>query len=185
MCRADRSETYLGTMRVFLIGFMCSGKSVVGRELANILDQHRFVDVDRAIEQRIGPILPWMRQHGEAAFRVVESEVLDGLMTEENVLVACGGGTPMAADNMDRMLDSGTVVYLDVPTDVLLQRAKRSGGDRPLLFGLEGEALQTRIEELMAVRRPVYRRAHLRTSAIEAPPETARGIASLLGVQVR
>lgn len=172
-------------MRVFLIGFMCSGKSVVGRELANILDQHRFVDVDRAIEQRIGPILPWMRQHGEAAFRVVESDVLDGLMTEENVLVACGGGTPMAADNMDRMLESGTVVYLDVPTDVLVQRAKRSGGDRPLLFGLVGEALQTRIEELMAVRKPVYRRAHLRTPAIDAPPETARDIASLLGVHVK
>jgi shikimate kinase len=172
-------------MRVFLIGFMCSGKSVVGRELANILDDHRFVDEDRAIEQRIGPILPWMHQHGESAFRVVESEVLDGLMVQENVLVACGGGTPMAADNMDRMLGAGTVVYLDVPTDVLLQRARRSGGDRPLLFGLEGEALQLRIEELMAVRRPVYRRAHLHTSAIDAPPETARGIASLLGVQVK
>ena len=172
-------------MRVFLIGFMCSGKIVVGRELANILDQHRFVDVDRAIEQRIGPILPWMRQHGEAAFRVVESEVLDGLLTEENVLVACGGGTPMAADNMDRMLSAGTVVYLDVPTEILLQRAKRSGGDRPLLFGLEGDALQTRIEELLAVRRPVYGRAHLRIPAIAAPPESARGIASMLGVQVK
>ena len=66
-----------------------------------------------------------------------------------------------------------------------MQRAKRSGGDRPLLFGLEGEALQTRIEELLAVRTPVYRRAHLHAPAREAPSETARGIASMLGVQVR
>ena len=172
-------------MRVFLIGFMCSGKSVVGRELANHLEQHRFVDVDRAIEQRIGPILPWMHQHGESAFRTVESEVLNGLLVEENVLVACGGGTPMAADNMDRMLEAGKVVYLDVPADVLVLRAKRSGGDRPLLFGLEGDALQARIEELLAVRAPVYRRAHLHASATEAPPDTARAIATMLGVPVK
>jgi shikimate kinase len=157
----------------------------VGRELANHQEQHRFVDLDRAIEQRIGPILPWMGQYGEASFRAIESEVLNGLMIEENVLVACGGGTPMAADNMDRMLAAGTVVYLEVPTDVIVQRAKRSDGDRPLLFGLEGEALQARIEELLAVRIPVYRKAHLRASAIEAPPDIAKGIATLLGVQVR
>ena len=121
-------------MRVFIIGFMCSGKSAVGRELAKLTGR-RFTDIDRAIEQRIGPILPWMLKNGEAAFRAQEAEVLAGLLLEEEVLVACGGGTPMAADNMDRMLAAGQVAYLDVAQSILLERAKRVGGDRPLLFG--------------------------------------------------
>ena len=60
-------------MRVFIIGFMCSGKSIVGRELATMTGR-RFADIDRVIEQRIGPILPWMKQHGAAKFRSGESE---------------------------------------------------------------------------------------------------------------
>lgn len=171
-------------MRVFVIGFMCSGKSIVGRELAAIL-QWRFVDIDRAIEGRIGPILPWMKQNGEAAFRQVETGVLNELIEEEEVLVSCGGGTPMAADNMDRLLASGQVVYLDVPLDILVERAIRSGGDRPLLSGLVGDALHTRISELLAVRLPVYRRAPIHVRAVGDPKEVAQEIGALLSVHER
>lgn len=171
-------------MRVFIVGFMCSGKSVVGRELANYTG-HRFADIDRLIEQRIGPILPWMQQHGEARFREVETEVLAALMQEEDVLVACGGGTPMASDNMERMLDAGTVVYLDVPHEILVERARRSGGDRPLLFGLKDEALSDRIKELMAVREPKYRRAPVHVAGGGTPRETAIQMAEVLGLQER
>lgn len=173
---------YLVTMRVFIIGFMCSGKSIVGRELATLTGR-RFVDIDRVIEQRIGPILPWMKSHGEAKFREVESEVLADLLEAEDVLVACGGGTPMAADNMDRMLEAGRVVYLDVPHDILVERARRSGGDRPLLFGLKGDALTDRIGELMQVREPVYRRAPVHVRGGGTPRETATLMAQLLGFQ--
>lgn len=169
-------------MRVFIIGFMCSGKSVVGRELA-LLTGRRFVDLDRLIEQRIGPILPWMQQFGESRFREVESDLLNDLLVEEDVLVACGGGTPMAADNMDRMLAAGRVVYLDVPQVTLVQRAIRSGGDRPLLHGLKGQALSDRIMELMQVREPVYRRAPVHVPGEGTPAETARRMASMLGLQ--
>lgn len=171
-------------MRIFIIGFMCSGKSIVGRELAARLGR-RFVDIDRAIEQRIGPILPWMKQHGEARFREVESEVLAGLLEAENVLVACGGGTPMAGDNMERMLAAGRVVYLEVPHAILVERARRSGGDRPLLHGLQGTALDHRIKELMQVREPVYRRAHVHVAGAGSPAETAGLLAGALGYQER
>ncbi|MCB0774499.1 MAG: shikimate kinase [Flavobacteriales bacterium] len=171
-------------MRIFIIGFMCSGKSVVGRELAQLTGR-RFVDLDRVIEQRIGPILPWMQQHGEAKFREVESAVLGELLTGGDVLVACGGGTPMAADNMDRMLAAGRVVYLDVPHEVLLARAIRSGGDRPLLFGLHGQALSDRIGELMRVREPVYRRAPVHVPGGGTTAETAQLMAEMLGLQER
>lgn len=167
-------------MRVFIIGFMCSGKSAVGRELAKLTGR-KFTDIDRAIEHRIGPLLPWVQQHGEAAFRSMETEVLGGLLQEEDVLVACGGGTPMSADNMDRMLHAGKVVYLNVARPVLVERAKRVGGDRPLLFGLKHAALETRIHELLAVREPVYHRAHWHVSATGTPQETALKIADLAG----
>lgn len=173
---------YLVPMRVFIIGFMCSGKSIVGRELASLTGR-RFADIDRVIEQRIGPILPWMQQHGEGKFREVESEVLAELLQEEDVLVACGGGTPMASDNMDRMLAAGTVVYLDVPHEVLVERARRSGGDRPLLFGLKDDALSDRIKELMLVREPKYRRAPVHVPGGGTPRETALRMSELLELQ--
>ena len=171
-------------MRVFIIGFMCSGKSIVGRELATMTGR-RFADIDRMIEQRIGPILPWMKQHGEAKFREVETEVLAELLQEEDVLVACGGGTPMASDNMERMLAAGTVVYLDVPHEILVERARRSGGDRPLLFGLKDDALSDRIKELMLVREPKYRRAPVHVPGGGTPAETAKQMAEMLGLQER
>lgn len=171
-------------MRIFIIGFMCSGKSVVGREVATLTGR-RFVDIDRVIEQRIGPILPWMQANGEARFREVENEVLAELLKEEDVLVACGGGTPMTADNMDRMLSAGRVVYLDVPRDVLVQRAIRAGGDRPLLHGLAGQALDERIAELMRVREPVYRRAPVHVPGGASPAETALRMADMLGLQLK
>ncbi len=167
-------------MRVFIIGFMCSGKSAVGRELAKLTGR-KFTDIDRAIEHRIGPLLPWVQQNGEAAFRAMEAEVLGGLLQEEEVLVACGGGTPMGADNMDRMLHAGKVVYLDVEKPVLVERAKRVGGDRPLLFGLKDAALETRIHELLEVRKPVYHRAHWHVAATGTPRDTALKIADLAG----
>lgn len=175
---------YLGIMRVFIIGFMCSGKSAVGRELARLTGR-RFTDIDRAVEHRIGPILPWMQKHGEAAFRAQEADVLAELLREEDVLVACGGGTPMAADNMDRMLAAGHVAYLDVAMPVLLERAKRAGGDRPLLFGLKDEALEARITELMAVREPVYRRAHWHIPGSGTPREAALKIAERAGWKIQ
>ena len=91
----------------------------------------------------------------------------------------------MAADNMDRMVEPGTVLYTDLTNRLVAHNANPLGGDRPLWFGLKGEALQARIEELLAVRAPVYRRAHLQAPAMDSPGETARGIASLLGVQVK
>lgn len=168
-------------MRIFIIGFMCSGKSVVGREVATLTGR-RFVDLDRMIEQRIGPILPWMQEHGEARFREVENSVLNELLQEDHVMVACGGGTPMAGDNMDRMLAAGQVVYLDVPQGILVERAIRSGGDRPLLFGLKGDALRDRIAELMRVREPVYRRAPIHVPGGGTPAETAMQMAGMLGL---
>lgn len=171
-------------MRVFLIGFMCSGKSRIGRELAGLM-KLRHLDIDRLIEQRVGPITPWFQQNGEAAFREIEEQVLSELLTSDNVVISTGGGTPCEGDNLDRMLQAGTVVYLDLPLDALVERCASKGIDRPLLFGLKGEALSTRVEELLTPRLPFYNRAQMRIRALDEPHITAARIAQALEAQER
>lgn len=162
-------------MPVFLVGFMCSGKSRIGRELAERLGW-RHIDIDRVIEQRIGPITPWFQKNGEAAFREVERTVLGELLGEERAVISTGGGTPTEGDNMERMLAAGTVVFLDVPFDELLPRVEQKGGDRPMLFGLKGVELRTRVEELLSARLPFYQLAHMRVRASGEPHVIAERI---------
>lgn len=174
-----RADAHFCAMPVFLIGFMCSGKTRIGRELAGRMGWHH-VDVDRAIEQRIGPITPWFQRHGEEPFRKLENEVLRGMLGADRTVVSTGGGTPMHGNNMDRMLKAGTVVFLDVPIEELMERIARTGGDRPLLFGLQGDALRVRVEDLLRGRLPVYLRAGMRVRASGDPLTIAARIQQAL-----
>ncbi len=166
-------------MHIFLIGFMCSGKSRIGRELAPLL-RLPFHDLDRVIEARVGPITPFFQREGEEAFRKVEAEVLRDLLEAQPAVIATGGGTPCEGTNLELMKASGTVVWLDVPMDVLMPRIERSGGDRPLLFGLKGEPLRTRVESLLAPRLTFYRRAHIAVLAQGSPPAICERIVEAL-----
>jgi len=171
-------------MRVFLIGFMCSGKSSTGRLLAPLLGLS-FIDLDREVEKRTGPLLPYIQREGEAAFRREEAEELARLLDGPPAVIATGGGTPMQDDHLERMKGSGTVVWLDVPMPELLARIAKAGGDRPLLFGLRGAELEARVHELYGPREARYAAAHLRVPAGGAAEEVARRIAEALGAQVR
>ncbi|MEO8588890.1 MAG: shikimate kinase [Flavobacteriales bacterium] len=162
-------------MRLFLIGFMCSGKTTVGRVLAPLLDLP-FVDLDRVVEHRVGPLLPYIQREGEEAFRRLESEVLYELLDGPPAVIATGGGTPCEGDHMERMKAAGAVVWLDVPIERLMPRIERAGGDRPLLFGLKGEALRQRVEELLDQRTPVYADADIIVQAGATPAEVAERI---------
>lgn len=166
-------------MHIFLIGFMCSGKSRIGKELAPLLHLP-FRDLDRVIEQRVGPITPFFQQSGEAAFRKAESEVLVELSQGPDTVIATGGGTPCEGDNLRLMQRSGTVVWLDVPLMDLMPRIERSGGDRPLLFGLKGAALRDRVEQLLGPRLPVYHKADITVQANALPAVVAGRILAAL-----
>ena len=166
-------------MRLFLIGFMCSGKTTVGRVLAPLLDI-QFIDLDREVEKQVGALLPFIQKNGEAAFRKLETEVLASLLNGEDAVIATGGGTPCEGDNLARMKAAGTVVWLDVSSEMLMPRIERAGGDRPLLFGLKGEALRERVQELLDQRTPIYAEADIIVQAAAPHAEVARRIASVV-----
>lgn len=163
---------------VFLIGFMGTGKSTLGRALAARRRHLRFVDLDEAAEAILGRTAREAFAAGDAeSFRKAESEALAQVAGSPDVVVACGGGTPCFGRNMDMMLEAGTVVRLTANPERLLRRlAEAPAGQRPLLAGLRGEELRRRVDELQRQREAFYSRAHATfdASALETPEEVDR-----------
>ena len=148
-------------MKIYLIGFMCSGKTTIGRRLAQITG-FDFVDTDRFIEMQQGmTVAEIFAQHGEAAFREMERDILPVLQKREYVVVSTGGGMPCHGDNMDMMLACGKVVYLKTSPEALSRRLIRSHTERPLIKGKTEEELKTYILKQLGEREPVYRHAHI------------------------
>lgn len=164
---------------VFLVGFMCSGKSTVGRLLAPLLDRP-FLDLDRLIEAEVGPLVPFFAREGEAAFRALETRMLREALPREPAVIATGGGTPCTPGNMDVMRAGGTVVLLDVTMDALMPRVERAGGDRPLLLGLRGAELRERVSSLLADREGCYAKADITVYADDPPSQVAARVKALL-----
>ena len=96
---------------IALIGFMCTGKTVVGRELAAKLNM-RFVDLDTVIEQKAGrPIPEIFKEHGEVAFREMEIAAVKEIALEHNHVIACGGGTPLNWINIERLRENSRIRF--------------------------------------------------------------------------
>lgn len=142
------------TSSLFLVGLMGAGKTTVGRSLARRLGRD-FYDSDHEIEQRTGVRIPVIFEiEGESGFRKREVEAIDRLSQLANVVVATGGGAVLDALNRERLKARGLVVYLHAQPGELAKRLGRDRGSRPLLQGVDP---RTRLEELYAVRDPLYR----------------------------
>lgn len=159
---------------------MGAGKSTLGREL-NRLTGIGFVDLDDLIEQRYGmSIRDMFAQVGEVEFRRREAETLQSTTQMSNVVVALGGGTPCFGDNMDRILASGTTVYLDVPVEKIYHRLMRGRHKRPLISHLSDTELLAYIDENLARRLPYYTRAEATFDAGALDEEIERQATALL-----
>ncbi len=116
---------------IVLTGFMASGKTTVGRELALLLNR-RFVDSDDVISERAGMTIPQIfARDGEAGFRALEKQVCRELAAQRGLVIATGGGMLVDAENRATMGASGLVVCLNAPASLIRERLARSA-NRPL-----------------------------------------------------
>lgn len=142
--------------RIFLTGFMGSGKSYTGRRLSEALGIP-FIDLDHWIEDQEGQsIQAIFEKSGEAAFRQIEREALHQMIAYEQAVIACGGGAPCFFDNMEWMNRHGITVYLQTPVAELCRRLLPEMAHRPLLKGLNEHTLPAFIGEKLALREPYY-----------------------------
>jgi len=141
---------------IALIGFMGTGKTAVGKILAEKLGRS-FVELDSLIEQKAGKSIPDIfRQDGEIAFRELEIEVTREVSKDKNLIIACGGGIVLNQINIERLRQQSTIVYLTASPGVMLRRISGEEGQRPLLE-VDNPALA--IQELLDFRKPFYERA--------------------------
>ena len=146
-------------IRIILIGYMGAGKTTIGKALAKDLGIS-FIDLDQYIERRyLKSVSQIFATRGEQGFREIESRMLREVGDFDDVIVSCGGSTPLIGDNMDYMLQHGQTVYLKCDNDTLLRRLKVARSQRPLIASKSDEELAAFIESETARREPGYLRA--------------------------
>lgn len=117
-------------MRIYLIGMPGSGKSSVGKKLANKIN-YQYIDMDEYIENKLNKKIPLIfSEDGEAYFRLKEKEVLNDFLSLDNVIISTGGGVIKDRSNKDLM--NGKIIFIDVDIPILENRLKNDN-TRPLL----------------------------------------------------
>lgn len=140
-------------MRIFIVGPMASGKSTLGKKLAQTLEID-FLDTDNEIEKKAGAEISWIFEvEGEDGFRERESKALQKSVEKDNVVISTGGGIVTIEENRDLMIAKGKVVYLKTPIEIQLKRTENDK-KRPLLS--QGNREQT-LRVLKEERDPQYK----------------------------
>jgi len=145
--------------RIFLIGFMGSGKSTLGTKLARQLG-YRFIDMDQLIEETAEmSVSEIFNEHGEEVFRKWEQDILLEICQGEKLVVSTGGGAPCHSELMELMNTHGSTVYLELSPEALMTRLIRSKTERPLIKGKSETQLLEFIKDLLKKREAYYRQA--------------------------
>jgi len=165
-------------MKIFLIGFMGSGKTTFGRKLAKSLNSRRtgtgyeFTDLDELIESKAGmSITSYFEKFGEPAFRELEKATLQNTIFPDNAIIATGGGTPCFTGNMQWMNDHGTTVYLSLSPQALAERLQHGQTERPLIKDLNKKELIDYITDKLASREEFYQKAKFILSGLDITVE--------------
>jgi shikimate kinase len=149
-------------MRIFLIGFMGSGKTHWGKQLASQM-KIPFYDLDEVISATEKKTISQLfAESGEEAFRVKEKEVLESLIDQNpSMVLSCGGGTPCFFNNIERMKKYGVVVWLNTHVDIILSRLIKEKSSRPLLKNVHDEEMKSYVIRKLNERRMYYEQADL------------------------
>jgi shikimate kinase len=157
-------------MRIFLTGFMGSGKTTIGPSLASQLG-YKFIDQDELIEKHynmsVGEVFA---KFGEVKFRETEHEVLVEVVVADNLVISTGGGAPCFFNNMEFMNRYGITVYLKAEPVTLMNRLRKLTDSRPLLKGKTEQELMQFITDKLNEREPFYHEAKLniQTDSLDA-----------------
>jgi shikimate kinase len=151
---------------IILTGFMGTGKTAVGKELARLLDM-KLIDVDTEIERfRKMNINEIFKQSGEQRFREIETEMIKMISGNRNVVISTGGGAVLRQENMDALRENGIIICLTATPETILQRTSNSD-DRPLL---RVENPFEKIKGLLDFRKPYYEKADIVIDTEEKNP---------------
>lgn len=153
------AQVRTGIMNIVLIGYRCSGKTLVGRLLARDLKRN-FLDTDSLIEEKGEiPIHSYVSRYGWGDFRRLEREVIEAVALEDNSVIATGGGVVMDTENVISLRKNGWVVWLAAGATAIRERmvqAEKEGDFRPPLSG--SDPIEE-VDSILRERTPVYERA--------------------------
>jgi shikimate kinase len=169
-------------MKIYLIGFMGSGKTRLGKELAGLLDMP-CIDLDELFEERYRvTILDFFAKYGEQAFRLIEHKLL--LETEElqDCLVSTGGGTPCFFNNMEFMNEHGLTIYINMSDEALETRLRTIRKKRPLLKDVPNGELLPFIRRQLSERERWYHKAKIKVDGPVMHPATLLPLIKKYGV---
>jgi len=162
-------------MLIFITGYMGSGKTTLGKRLAERLN-YQFYDLDEMIENSTGySIAAYFEKFGEASFRLQERDILISHLDDADTVIATGGGTACYADNMALMNKKGITIFLDTPFETIMKRMAGDINYRPLLKDIPAEKLPHYIREHMKSRQKFYSLAKIRVDGSEIGFESIVG----------
>ncbi len=167
---------------VILVGFMGSGKSTIGKVLAERLEVD-FIDSDEEISKNEGlSVSEIFDRKGEAYFRQKEREFVLKLSNVKPAVIAVGGGLPCFEDNLELLKKAGTVFYLNVSVMTLVKRLQNEKSQRPLLANLEDKELSNFVFDKLIERTAFYRKAnHIIPNETGTVDATVKEISGYLG----
>ncbi|MEO5647553.1 MAG: shikimate kinase [Chitinophagaceae bacterium] len=148
-------------MRIFLVGFSGAGKTYWGKKWGEA-HQIKYYDLDEEISVDHGEsVTDIFEKLGERAFRNLEKEALEYFLEIDDFILSCGGGTPCFFDNMDRMNEEGTTIYLHATPQQIYNRVITETDKRPLLKKIEPSEIKAFIDKKLRDREPSYRKAKI------------------------
>lgn len=164
-------------MRIFLIGYMGSGKTTVGKKLARMLN-YEFMDLDEVFEEKYRiQINGFFEKYDERAFREIETSLIKETEQFDHIVISTGGGAPCFNDNLSLMKSIGITVYLQMSIPALVNRLSNAKRVRPLLKDMDVEELTDFISKQLKERDNFYKEAHITINGENCEVETmARSI---------
>jgi len=152
-------------MRIFILGFMGTGKSHWGKLWAEA-NNMQFYDLDALIEeQEKASVVDIFEKAGEDYFRVKEASMLRDILKHDNCIISCGGGSPCFYDNMQCMNENGITVYLSATPQYILKNVLDEKEKRPLIKKVNEAELLFFVEQKLKERAPFYSQATLTLDA--------------------